>query len=136
MLGFKQINNNSILSGIISKEIFSAISKGQKTILDSKGRPEKIGEIKFFDKDGPHIKYEGRKKFVEVGFFPSKNQNPDKVKPSEIFLSKIDLNGIKNDSFYSNIIEIFHTEDIESFKEYRSKQFIKVKIKSIEKNKN
>jgi len=131
MFGFKPLGDSSILTGIIRKDIFEALSEGRTTI-NVNGEEEKIDKIKSFEEKGPHIVHEGRENFIEVGFLPSENQNPEEIEPSEIFLSKIDLNGIKNDSFYSNILEIFDRDSIKSFKEHISEQFIKMKIKPIE----
>lgn len=131
MFGFKPLGDSSVLTGIIRKDIFEALSEGRTTINVS-GEEEKIDEIKSFEEKGPHIRYEGQENFIEVGFLPSENQNPEEIGPSEIFLSKIDLKGIKNDSFNSNALEIFDQNSIKPFGKYIPKQFIKMKIKPIE----
>lgn len=136
MFVFKALGDSSVLTGIISKNIFDAISEGKKTIVNHRGKEEKIDGIKFFNENGPHIKYEGRKNFIEVGFFPCENQDHKEIGPSEIFISKKDLSGIKRDSFFSNIIDIFDQDYLKLFGKYIPEQFIKMIIKPIEQEGN
>lgn len=131
MFGFKTLKDISVLTGIISKNIFDALTEGKTTIINTVGEEEKIEEIEFFGEDGEDVIYEGRENFVEVGFFPCENQNPEEIGPSEIFLSKIDLKGIERDSFNSDVLEIFDINFVNDFGKHKTEQFIKMKIKEM-----
>lgn len=127
MFEFKKLGDKSVLTGIISKEIFNALNE-RKTIVNVNGEEEKIDEIKSFEENGPHIRYEGRENFIEVCFLPSENQKLEEIGPSEIILSQIDLKAINKGSFNSNCLEILDKEFIQQFGKYATKQFIKIKV--------
>jgi len=125
MVDFKPIEGGFVLSGIISKEVFNALAQG-------KTREEDFDEIDFFNEDDPDIRYEGRENFINVEIFPSDNQNLKEIGPSEIFLSKIDLKGIKRGALDPNPLEIFTLDTVNQFGKYAKKQFLKIKIISKE----
>jgi hypothetical protein len=132
MFKFRKLENNSVLTRIIDKNIFNALAEGKTIIVKAMGKEEKIDGIKSYAENGPHIKHEGWENFIKVEFSPCENQNLKEIKPLEVLLSKIILNGIKKDTYYSNAIEIFDQDQVRELGKYAPKQLIKMVIKPLE----